>query len=162
MSRPVENYRRFFAAFRELPYCGDREEFRRSIVSQYTWGRTESLREMTRAEYDACCDGLEKLSGRRERLKKERSACLRLMQKMGIDTSDWSRVNDFCRHPRIMGKGFARLGLEDLAALQVKLRAILRKGGLRPSPPRAGSPVPPPPVSSKTYISISLDGIGEA
>lgn len=133
----VSNFHRFFAAFNELPCGGDREEFRRSIVSQYTWGRTESLREMTRAEYEACCDGLEKLSGRKERLRKERSACLKQMQRMGIDTSDWNRVNDYCRHPRIMGKEFARIRLDEFPGLMRKLRAIERKGGVKPEVKRA-------------------------
>lgn len=133
MSTPVSNFSRFFAAFNELPYSGDREEFRRSIVSQYTWGRTESLREMTREEYDACCDGMEKLSGRKARMRQARSACLKLMQRMGIDTSDWVRVNDFCRHPRIMGKEFARIRLDEFPGLMRKLRAIQRGGGLRRS-----------------------------
>ena len=92
---------------------------------------------MTRAEYEACCDGLEKLSGRKDRLKKERSACLKLMQKMGVDTSDWNRVNDFCRHPRIMGKEFAMIRLDEFPGLTRKLRAIMRKDGVKPEVKRA-------------------------
>lgn len=153
MSAPVSNFRRFFAAFRELPCGGDREEFRRSIVSQYTWGRTESLREMTRAEYEACCDGLEKLSGRKDRLKKERSSCLKLMQKMGVDTSDWNRVNDFCRHPRIMGKEFAMIRLDEFPGLTRKLRAIMRKGQVKRS-----SPPPSPPRGRVGYQLLFITG----
>lgn len=132
MKQEVTNFARFYASFNLLPYDGDREEFKKSIVMQYTWNRTESLREMTRKEYDDCCEALEKLTGRKEELKKRRSACLKLMQQIGIDTSDWARVNDFCQHPRIAGKPFARINLEELAALAVKLRSIKRKGGLKP------------------------------
>lgn len=51
--------------------------------------------------------------------------------KMGIDTSDWARVNDFCRNPRIAGKAFSQISSDELEQLAVKLRSIRRKGGLK-------------------------------
>jgi len=94
MAQELTNFARFYALFNKLPFNGDREEFKKSIVLQYTWNRTDSLREMTRLEYKTCCEGLEKLAGvdeRRQKMQEElkywRSVCLRLMQKMGIDTS---------------------------------------------------------------------------
>lgn len=124
----VTNFGRFYASFNVLPWSGDREDFKAVIVQEYTNGRTASLREMTREEYDTCCDALERLSGRRERLKKECSTCLKQMQQMGIDTSDWAQINSFCQHPRIAGKPFARLSIEELAAMSKRMRAIARKG----------------------------------
>ena len=97
---------------------------------QYTWNRTDSLREMTRREYNDCCNALEELSGQKSEQKKRRSECLKLMQKLGIDTTDWTRINAFCEDARIAGKPFARLEGDELEALAVKLRAIGRKGGL--------------------------------
>lgn len=138
MKQEVTNFARFYALFNKVPYYGDREEFKRAIVRQYTWNRTESLREMTRDEYNACCDALERLTGQdewrkklREELRSRRSTCLKLMQQLGVDTADWARVNDFCRHPRIAGKPFGRLDTEELEQLTVKLRSIERKGGLK-------------------------------
>lgn len=131
MEQQVTNFARFYASFSQLPYSGDREEFKKQIVRQYTWNRTESLREMTVEEYTACCVGLEKLTGRKDELKKKRSQCLKLMQQLGIDTSDWARINNFCQHPRIAGKPFARISLDELENLSVKLRSIQRKGGLQ-------------------------------
>ncbi|MBR3757937.1 MAG: hypothetical protein IKK62_05855 [Bacteroidaceae bacterium] len=131
MAQEVTNFARFYASFNQLPYSGDRESFKREIVRQYTWGRTESLKEMTIAEYNACCEGLEKLTGRKEEQKKKRSKCLKLMQELGIDTTDWTRINYFCQDQRIAGKLFARLKNEELDALAVKLRSIQRKGGLK-------------------------------
>lgn len=131
MNQQVTNFARFYASFNQLPYSGDREEFKKQIVRQYTWERTESLREMTLKEYTACCEGLEKLTGRKDELKKKRSQCLRLMQQLGIDTTDWARINNFCQHPRIAGKPFARITLDELESLSVKLRSIQRKGGIQ-------------------------------
>ena len=57
----METYSRFYAIFNRLPYKGDREEFKKSVVLQYTWNRTEHLHEMTEREYNDCCAGLEKM-----------------------------------------------------------------------------------------------------
>ena len=97
MAQEVTNFARFYALFNKLPYQGDREEFKKQIVLQYTWNRTDSLKEMTAKEYEVCCTALEKLSGQdewrqklREELRRKRSVCLKLMQQLGIDTTDWN------------------------------------------------------------------------
>ena len=125
------NYARFYCLLKQLP--GAEKE---TLVSSFTDGRTTSLHEMKTMEYDAMCASLEEQTGWKIELKKKRSLCLKLMQKAGIDTTDWQRINDFCRHPRIAGKEFARLTLEELDSLQTKLRSIMRKGGLKPKPSR--------------------------
>ena len=131
MTQEVTNFARFYASFNRLPCGGDRDDMKRDLVRQWTWNRTDSLREMTKAEYNACCEAMERLTGRKDEQKKKRSQCLKLMQKLGIDTSDWTRINYFCQDQRIAGKPFARLTNEDLDALAVKLRSIQRKGGLK-------------------------------
>ena len=88
---------------------------------------------MTKSEYNNCCAGMEKLTGRKDEMKHRRSVCLKQMQQLGIDTTDWARVDNFCRHPRIAGKPFARITFDELPALQKKLRTIARKGGLKPA-----------------------------
>lgn len=125
----MKNYGRFWRAWNRLSHR-DSEEEKRLMVQNWTNGRTEHLSEMTQAEYDAACKELEAASGYDRELKRRRSICLRLMQGLQIDTSDWQRVNDFCRNPRISGKPFGRLTTEELESLSVKLRAIARKGGL--------------------------------
>lgn len=140
----MENYSRFYAIFNLLPYKGDREEFKKSVVLQYTWNRTEHLHEMTEREYNDCCAGLEKMlpaatlpqhTGREgwmnsklyyER-KKWRSVALHQLQLYGIETTDWNKVNEFCKQPRIAGKEFRDLDCEELEALTKKMRVIIRK-----------------------------------
>ena len=157
MEQEVTNFSRFFAAFNRLPYGGNREEFQKQVVLQYTWNRTDSLREMTRREYDDCCDALEKLNGYKDERRKLRCRCLRQMQKLGIDTTDWTRINAFCQDPRIAGKVFARLSGSELEALSVKLRSIQRKGGLRPKP------VPAPASRQRTdCLLLDFGNGGEA
>lgn len=128
----VTNFARFYASFNQLPCNGDRDDMKNDIVRQWTWGRTASLREMTRAEYSACCEALERLTGRKDEQRRKRSLCLKLMQKLGIDTTDWTRINSFCQDHRIASKPFARLANEELDALAKKLRTIQHKGGLSP------------------------------
>lgn len=127
--------------FRKLTIVGQtRDDVKEELVWQFSDGRTKSLRELRKLEYDALCDALQREVGGGEELVKRlcyrlelkgaRSVVLKLMQRMGIDTTDWHRINDFCRDPRICGVEFRRLDVEALKALAVKLRAIERKGGL--------------------------------
>ena len=129
-------YKRFYKLFNRLPLHDD--EMKERLVQQYTDGRTSSLWAMTAAEYDALCDALERSTAdpQHELRKKKRSAALRLMQQLGIDTTDWPRINAFCRDRRIAGKEFGALTPPELDALGVKLRAIQRSGGLNPRPER--------------------------
>lgn len=115
----------------QLPGDVDRDDLKRSLVLQCTDNRTDSLREMRRGEYQTCCMALERMVNWREKLRKHRSLCLKLMQQLGIDTTDWNRINAFCRDGRIAGKPFGMLNLEGLEQLARKLRSIERKGGLR-------------------------------
>lgn len=129
----MRNYARFYVLLNRLPTT-DREELKAQLVSQFTGGRTESLREMTDKEYDALCDELQRQDANRRarelyraELRRRRSAALHLMQKLGIDTTDWNRVDAYCQHPRLAGKEFRKLTADELEALSIKLRIILRK-----------------------------------
>ena len=127
------NYARFYVLLNRLPTT-DREELKAQLVSQFTGGRTESLREMTDKEYDALCDELQRQDANRRardiyraELRRRRSAALHLMQKLGIDTTDWKRVDAYCLQPRLAGKEFQKLTVDELETLSIKLRIILRK-----------------------------------
>ena len=129
----ARNYARFYTLLNRLPTT-DRDELKATLVSQYTGGRTESLREMTTKEYDAMCDAMQQTAGgyrareiHREELRRKRSAVLRQLQKMGIDTTDWNRVDACCMNPRIAGKEFRKLTVEELETVNIKLRIIQRK-----------------------------------
>ena len=134
MAQQVTNFGRFYSAFHKLTIHGEPDEAKRQFVLQYTAERTDSLKEMTRAEYDRCCEDLERKDGRKDELRKERSATLKLMQKMGVDTTDWGRVNLLCRDVRIIGKDFYNITAEEHKELRRKLRGIERKGGIRRQP----------------------------
>ena len=138
MKQEVTNFSRFYAIFKRIPYSGDREDLRKEMVSRVTLGRTDSLRELTKREYQDLCDSLDKIypdtsqwSAAREELRRQRSICLVLMQKLRIDTTDWNRINAFCLDGRIAGKVFRDLSTDELRDLSFKLRSIYRKGGLR-------------------------------
>lgn len=137
------NYARFYTLLKKMPGA-DKE----TLVEQYTNGRTTHLRETTQQEYNKMCRDMEQVAGYDERmsdirmeLRRKRSVCLKLMQQLGVDTTDWTRVDNFCLHPRIAGKPFRQINIEELEVLSVKLRAIKRKEGQllppqRPTPPR--------------------------
>ena len=157
----VKNYHRFYASLNRLP-GGNTEDMKETLVSSFTDGRTTSLREMTQQEYNAMCASLEERTGWKDELRKKRSVCLKLMQKSGIDTTDWQRVNAFCRNPKIAGREFAQLGVKDLDALQLKLRAIMSKGGLRPSKAQDGATEAQQHRQEVTYIAVPMVGMGQA
>ena len=56
-----------------------------------------------------------------------RSSALHQLQKYGVDTTDWTKVNAFCQDTRIAGKPFKDLDFDELAALTRKMRAIKHK-----------------------------------
>lgn len=123
------NYARFYCLLKKLPGA-DKE----TLVEQYTSGRTTHLHLMAGAEYDRMCRQMEDVAGyderrRRQRdiLRKARSGALHQMQLYGIDTTDWSRVDAFCKDRRIAGKRFREMDIEELNALNTKLRMIIRK-----------------------------------
>ena len=136
------NYARFYTLLKKMPGA-DKE----TLVSQYTDGRTTSLRETTRQEYDRMCRDMERetgydefVEGIRRQLRRKRSEVLKLMQQLGIDTTNWNRVDAFCKDVRIAGKAFRHISIDELEALAVKLRIIERKGGLKARPQQPEQP----------------------
>lgn len=127
------NYSQFYALLKRMPYDGDREDLKEQLVLAASCGRTTSLRQLTHDEYTAMIRDMEQRGMNREELRRKRSACLKLMQQLGVDTTKWSRVNALCLDNRIAGKPFARLSIAELGSLQTKLRAISRRGGLNSS-----------------------------
>lgn len=130
----MNNYKRFYKALAALPYLGDRNDLKEQLVSDHTDGRTTHLGEMTREEYNRCCSVMEcrvKLTDEakrlHDRLKRARSIALRLMTDYGVDTTSWDAVDAFSLQPKIAGKRFAWLTLDELGRLERKMRAILHK-----------------------------------
>ena len=123
----ISNYRRFYAILRYMPPLYSRDEQKQQLALQYTNGRTDSLREMTAKEYNAMCNDLERDLGTKEIRRKKRSCCLKLMQQLGKDTTNWAIVDEYCLNPRIAGKVFRELTNDELDALERKLRAIKHK-----------------------------------
>lgn len=161
MEKKVNRFSRFYALLKGNP-AADKE----SLVLQYTDGRTTSLREMSREEYDEMCDALEgsmthgyKVA--KERLRSLRSSVLLRISRLGISTVDnWDGIDAFCCSPRIAGKRFAALTAEELSALIPKLESMIHKGGLKqrkePTPEQNQEKIPVCmmyPVSKGRYLS---------
>lgn len=128
--RKVENFARFYAILKRMPTeaQGHKEE----IIFSYTNGRTSSLREMTNLEYQTMCDALQggsdKSSNEGEDKKRRlRRALLCTIAEYGIDSNDWEKVNSFCLGPRVMGKEFSKLSIEELRATIPKVKRMIAK-----------------------------------
>lgn len=135
MEQEVDKFARFYAILsRRMGLARDYtlEDVKKVFVCLFTNGRTKSLREVTVEEYTMMCNILEERTDYfREKYKSElrhaRSICLYLMQRIGVDTTDWNVVNKYCRSSKIAGREFYMLGIDDLVALSRKLRMILKK-----------------------------------
>ena len=142
--KKVKNFARYWTLIKNIP--GDHNGLKESHVKTFTRGRTASLHEMSREEYNRMCESLQAVlsSGQQQKaptaqpprmtqdehtaqIKKARSAVLKRMQQLGVDTSDWAEVDNFCMNPRIAGKVFRALSLDECKALIPKLAAIARK-----------------------------------
>lgn len=116
------NYSTFYALLRRLPGV-DKDQ----VVSQWTAGRTTSLREMTDKEYATMIRELRGKVDNIEAKRKARSAVLKQMQLYGVNTASWDTVDRFCRSPKIAGKRFCLLSLEELEKLRLKMLSIRGK-----------------------------------
>lgn len=153
----MRKFSRFYGLLAKLPVHN--EQVKEEFVSGFTEGRTSSLKEMAPAEYDRMCDALEASLNSKSQLRGFRSKALIAMQRIGIDTTDWVRINAFCQDKRIAGKAFYHLSEPELVILIVKLRSIARNGGLKPHP-KPEAAVQPTPKQKVMYIPLT--GGGEA
>ncbi len=135
------SFARFYVLLSQMPGV-DKED----LVWQYSGLLTTSLREF----YDRNPYGylrmlndmqrtIDDMNGKKPRaakpaqswktaeLKRLRSAVLHRLQKHGIDTTDWSRVNAFMRQPRIAGKTMGEMSIDELKAFIPKIESILSK-----------------------------------
>jgi mevalonate kinase len=129
------SHARFYVLLRQIPQA-DKEEF----VWQYSHLKTTSLSEFYEsdpAQYRQMINDMQKLvnemdgykpnDAKTAELKKLRSAILHRLQKHGIDTTDWNRVNAFMRQPRIAGKTLGEMSIEEMKELIPKMQSILAK-----------------------------------
>lgn len=104
------------------------EEQYRTLIGELTDGRTTSTKGLTYAEAQYLAGYItganEKLHAAAEEMA---LASLKRMQQIGVDTTDWSLVNAFLRHPRIAGKPLYELDGDELEALIPKLESIKKK-----------------------------------
>lgn len=133
------NYARFYTLLNRVP-TSDREELKRMLVRQFSDGRTDSVRELRKEEYENLCSALEQndaaaraRAAYREDLRRRRSGVLHQLQVLGVNTACWDTVNAVCKDPRIGGKEFRELDCMELDEVRRRLYAIQRK--------REGKPV---------------------
>lgn len=128
------NFGEFYVLLKKLP--GATDGLKEDLVYQFTGGRTTSLREMTINEYRHMCASMRESDGMsqemfRVEIKRRRSAVLKRLQKLGVDTTNWAHVDNFCMNRKIAGKRFAAISLEELSDLIPKLENMLRKSEKR-------------------------------
>lgn len=128
---------RFWALLNKIQ-VPDKEEYRRTLISEVTKGRTHSLKEVTKAELyklnailQSAVGGEQEardkwLAKSAERRELRRRICA-VMADIGIDITDRERVDRYCLSPRIAGKKLNDLNEVELNSLYRKLKSIERK-----------------------------------
>jgi mevalonate kinase len=129
------SHARFYALLKQIPQS-DKEQF----VWEYSGMLTTSLSEFVERkpqEYRQMISDMQNLVNEmnvhssndaiKAELKRLRSAILHRLQKHGVDTTDWNKVNAFMRQPRIAGKTLGEMNLEELKSFIPKLQSILTK-----------------------------------
>ena len=158
MKNKTRSYARFYAQLNRM--AGDREEIKKTLVERFTNGRTSSLREMRTEEYEQMCRALDAELGMpgaateqaTAAVKRYRSAVLRRLQKIGIDTTDWAAVDAYCLDRRIAGKPFAQLTVDELKNMQQRLEAILHKRKAVPVTPERKKRIVNVPIYFRTNV----------
>lgn len=122
------SHARFYALLNRIPEA-DKEMF----VWQYSHSETTSLSEFYERrpeQYRHMIADMQRLIDElynNEEIRRLRSAVLVRMQKYGVDTTDWAKVNAFTAQARIAGKTLGEMNMEDLRRLIPKLEIMLRK-----------------------------------
>ena len=157
----VNNFTRFYALLKRMP--GNQDGLKEQLVLTYTGNRTSSLKEIKQSEYDAMCaslqetlDGIVGAADFKGRIKIHRSKVFHWLQVIGIDTTDWDRVDAYCLDSRIAGKVFRKLTIPELEALVPKLKAIARKAKEKPEPIKKEKPEPVP-VADQEALAFLLN-----
>lgn len=128
----MSRFHKFYGLLNALPYDGDRQELKESLVNGVSLGRTVHLRELSDTEYEVLCMKLNhvvkvELTEGRQRMKRKRRAVLLLMKEYGLDTRHWTVIDGFCLQPCIAGKRFKDLTADELDNLNRKMHSILNK-----------------------------------
>ncbi|MDR2806279.1 MAG: hypothetical protein LBB85_11725 [Dysgonamonadaceae bacterium] len=129
------SHARFYTLLKQIPQA-NKEDW----VWQYSNLRTTSLSEFYESDpqgYNRMIQQMQslvnELIGRQScspeiaELKHLRSTILHRLQKYGIDTTDWSRVNAFMRQPRVAGKTLGEMTVDELRNFIPKMSSILSK-----------------------------------
>lgn len=130
----IISHARFFALLKQIPQISKEE-----LVWEHSGMRTNSLSNFGQIDPEGylkmisymqqLVDSMTNTDAKKlkERIKYLRSAILHRLQKHGVDTTNWSNVNNFMKQPRIAGKELYKMSIDEMQELIPKLESILKK-----------------------------------
>lgn len=122
--------KRLHCLYRERGLTDDEKKH---MISELTNGRTTSTADLSTNEGIYLAGFLSGASTSTIKEKSEsiirlqRSAVLKRLQQIGVDTSNWKAVNSYLSDKRIAGKMLYEMTSDELTALIPKLESIKRK-----------------------------------
>lgn len=129
---------RFYVLLKQLPY-----QSKQDLVWNYSNMLTDSLSEFYEKDpsgYRRMISDMQSMvnnmevpneKGNDRTIKKLRSGILYRLQKHGVDTTDWDKVNRFMENPRIAGKRLYQMTEDEMRAFIPKMERILQKDAER-------------------------------
>jgi hypothetical protein len=129
----TKSHSRFYVLLKLLPYSKKED-----MVWQYSGMATDSLSEFYARNpqgYSRMIAEMQQLVNKMEipstpnqsSIKMLRSAILHRLQKHGVDTTNWDKVNRFMENPRIAGKRLYNMSEAEMRAFIPKMQSILAK-----------------------------------
>ncbi len=142
----INVHARFYGLLKHFPHMTKED-----LVWQYSGMLTTSLSDFYQKKpgaYYAMVSEMQKIANKMEaekpkkdelppalaggqEIKKLRSAILHRLQKYGIDTTNWDKVNSFMENPRIAGKRLYSMSADEMHAFIAKMEVILGKDKIR-------------------------------
>lgn len=128
--KKTANHSQFYALFAQMPGA-DKEQLIWEASNMLTTSLTDFL-DKNPSGYKAMIAAMHRAVANMHKpdnadIKIYRSALLKRLQKYGIDTTDWNKVNGFLRQPRVAGKVMYDLSIDEIKSLIPKLEAINAK-----------------------------------
>ncbi len=124
----IFNFKRFYVLLKKHPHADKRE-----LVYNVTNGETDDLKLLTEAEYRQLCNSLDDNAGKVEEWRRFGSTLLSLLQEIGVNTRNWTAIDNFLKQPRIYSgicdkpKNYIQTTTEERQRLIIRLHSIINK-----------------------------------
>lgn len=133
--KKTHNHSQFWTLFAQMPGA-DKEQLIWEASNMFTTSLTDFW-ENRPSDYKCMISKMKNAVSTakkpNENIKLYRSGVLTRLQKYGVDTTNWTKVNAFLKQPKIAGKVIYELSIDELKLLIPKLESMITKKKVKAS-----------------------------